>query len=66
MSFIADNIDAEVTLIAGLWACHVAWYHPTLSDALPHEGHAGFWRTEKCIGPLLIAFAILDFAIKWG
>jgi hypothetical protein len=62
MSLISPYIDATAALLAGLWASHLGWRHPVLSGP-PHEAHAAFWRAERCIGPLLIAVAIVEFAL---
>jgi hypothetical protein len=62
MSLISPYVDATATLLVGLWAAHLGWRHPALSGP-PHEEHAEFRRVERCIGPLLIAIAILELAV---
>jgi hypothetical protein len=32
----------------------------------PHAAHAEFWRAERCIGPLLIAVGLAEFALTCG
>lgn len=67
MSLIAPNVDAAVTLLAGLWACLIGWFHPVvrglpapprsegMPDATPPVG------LERAIGPLILAMAIIEF-----
>ena len=63
--FISQYMDAMLTLLVGIWASRLGWCHPAVSGAL-HEEHAAFWRTERCIGPLLIAIAFGEFALMLG
>jgi len=58
--FLVHNLDAIATLLAGIWATHVAWCRAGV--ATPDVEALG--RPERCIGPLLILFAMLEFAIK--
>ena len=57
MAFIAHNADAFATLLAGVWAIHVAWCRERI--ATPHV----VGRPERWIGPLLVAFALLKLAV---
>jgi hypothetical protein len=65
MSFASQYIDAMLTLLVGLVASHLGWYHPALSSP-PHKAHAAYWRAERCIGPLLIALAVVELALVPG
>ena len=65
MSFASHYIDAMLTLLVGLGASHLGWCHPALSGP-PHQAHGAFWRVERCIGPLLIAVAVVEFALVSG
>jgi hypothetical protein len=65
MSSLNPFVDATVTVLAGLWATHLGWHHPALSGP-PHTEHAEYWRAERCIGPLLIAVAVVEFALILG
>jgi len=58
MRFLVQNLDAIATLIAGIGATHVAWRRG--GAAIP--GMALGWP-ERSIGPLLIAFAVVEFAV---
>jgi hypothetical protein len=62
---LSPYIDAAATVLAGLWATHLGWRHPELSGP-PHAAHAEFWRAERCIGPLLIAVGLAEFALTCG
>ncbi len=64
MSFFVEFIDAEVTLIAGVWACVVAWTHPATRDTASPDRPGRDWKVEWCIGPLIIVFAIAEAAMK--
>jgi hypothetical protein len=57
MAFIVHNADAIATLLAGIWATHVAWCRERI--AAPHA----LGRPERWIGPLLVAFALLKLAV---
>jgi hypothetical protein len=57
---LVHNLDAIATLLAGIWATHVAWCRA--EAATPCVEALG--RPERCIGPLLVLFAMLEFAIK--
>ncbi|HEV7981496.1 MAG TPA: hypothetical protein VGP86_01245 [Xanthobacteraceae bacterium] len=52
MRFLVHNLDAIATVVAGIWATH---------PAIPGMDAAGW--PERSIGPLLIAFAVVEFAI---
>ena len=47
------------TLLAGLWATHVAWRRARITP----PGTEALGRPERWIGPLLVAFALLEFAV---
>jgi hypothetical protein len=49
---------ATPALLAGIWATHVAWRR---GGAAP-PGMALGWP-ERCIGPVLIGFAVAEFAV---
>ena len=57
--FLLHNLDTIGTLVAGIWATHVAWCRA--GAATP--GMETLGRPERCIGPLLILFAVLRFAV---
>jgi hypothetical protein len=59
MRFIVHNADAIATLLAGLWATHVAWRRERITP----PGMEALGRPERWIGPLLVAFALLEFAV---
>jgi len=59
MRLLIQNLDAIATLLAGIWATHVAWCRPGIAT----PGLEALGRPERCIGPLLILFAVLEFAI---
>ena len=59
MRFIVHNADAIATLLAGIWAIHVAWCR----ERIETPGAASLGRPERWIGPLLVAFAVLEFAV---
>jgi hypothetical protein len=59
MRFIVHNADAIATLLAGLWATHVAWHRERITP----PGTEALGRPERWIGPLLVAFALLEFAV---
>jgi hypothetical protein len=56
--FLLHNLDAIGTLMVGIWATHVAWCRA--GSAAPSV--EALDRPERCIGPLLILFAVLRFA----
>jgi hypothetical protein len=64
MSFVIDNIDAVVTLATGLWASLVGWYHPAINDPVMFDDAENVPKLERLIGPLIILFAALEFAVK--
>ena len=53
------HADAIATLLAGLWATHVAWRRERITP----PGMEALGRPERWIGPLLVAFAVLEFAV---
>jgi hypothetical protein len=57
--FLVHNLDALATLTAGIWATHVAWCRAGATTPDMEE----FGRAERCIGPLLVGFAVLRFAM---
>jgi hypothetical protein len=59
MRFIVHNADAIATLLAGIWAIHVAWCR----ERIETTGADTLGRPERWIGPLLVAFAVLEFAV---
>jgi hypothetical protein len=59
MRFVVSNLDALIALVAGIWSTHVAWCRPGLAT----PGLESLGRPERCIGPVLILFAVLEFAI---
>jgi hypothetical protein len=59
MRFLVQNLDAIATLVAGIWATHVAWRR---GGAAPPGTDAAGWP-ERSIGPLLIVFAVVEFAV---
>jgi hypothetical protein len=59
MRFIVHNADAIATLLAGIWATHVAWCR----DRIVTPAVEALGRPERWIGPLLVAFAVLEFAL---
>jgi hypothetical protein len=59
MRFLVHNLDAIATVVAGIWATHVAWRRG--GAAIPGMDAAGW--PERSIGPLLIAFAVVEFVI---
>jgi hypothetical protein len=58
--FLVHNLDAIAALLAGIWATHVAWCRAGLAT----PGVEALGRPERCIGPLLVLFAMLEFATK--
>jgi hypothetical protein len=56
--FLVHNLDALATLVAGVWATHVAWCR----EGVATPGAEALGRPERCIGPLLVLFAVLRFA----
>jgi hypothetical protein len=59
MRFLFQNLDPIAALIAGTWAIHVAWCRA--DTATP--GVEALGRPERWIGPLLLLFAALRFAV---
>jgi hypothetical protein len=59
MRFTVHNADAIATLLAGIWAIHVAWRR----ERIETPGVEALGRPERWIGPLLVAFAVLEFAV---
>jgi hypothetical protein len=59
MRFLLQNLDAIATLVAGIWATHVAWRRR--GAAIPGMDATGW--PERSIGPLLIVFAVVEFAV---
>jgi hypothetical protein len=59
MGFIVRHADAIATLLAGIWATHVAWCRERITP----PGTEALGRPERWIGPLLVAFAVLEFAV---
>jgi hypothetical protein len=59
MRFLVQNLDAIATLVAGIWATHVAWRRG--GAAIPGMDATGW--PERSIGPLLIVFAAVEFAV---
>jgi hypothetical protein len=59
MRLLIQNLDTITTLLAGIWATHVAWCRAGIAT----PGLEALGRPERCIGPLLILFAVLEFAI---
>ena len=49
MRLLIQNLDAIATLLAGIWATHVAWCRPGITT----PGLEALGRPERCIGPLL-------------
>jgi hypothetical protein len=59
MGFIVHHADAIATLLVGIWATHVAWCRERITP----PGMEALGRPERWIGPLLVAFAALEFAV---
>jgi hypothetical protein len=59
MRFVVSNLDAIIALVAGIWSTHVAWCRPGFAT----PGLESLGRPERCIGPVLMLFAALEFAI---
>jgi F0F1-type ATP synthase membrane subunit c/vacuolar-type H+-ATPase subunit K len=60
MRLVVQNLDAIATLIAGLFATYLAWCRGGIATA----GIESLGRPERYVGPVLILFAVLKFAIS--
>ncbi len=70
MSLLTPNVEAALTLVAGLWASLIGWCHPAVRnpaasqrddaaiDAPPAVG------PERAIGPLIVVLAVLEFIVN--
>ena len=59
LGFIVHHGDAIATLLVGLWATHVGWRRERITP----PGMEALGRPERWIGPLLVAFAVLEFVV---
>ena len=59
MRFIVHNADAIATWMAQMPASKVAWCR----ERIETTGADTLGRPERWIGPLLVAFAVLEFAV---
>jgi hypothetical protein len=60
MGFIVHHGDAIATLLVGIWATCVAWRRERITP----PGIKALGHPERWIGPLLVAFALLEFAVR--
>lgn len=59
VGFIVHRADAIATLFVGIWTTHVAWRRERITP----PGMEALGRPERWIRPVLVVFAVLEFAV---